>query len=232
MFSPIASTIFTVRNINKTENGEIGRAPVFIGQAAGVIGEISKYDNAVAVGTKNVLSAFSELSKESKVLNYAGKFAKFASENVNPLIAVSGGVKVLMSDDKQSAAITEASALSAMFLGEALVKKNYDKIAGISAVKSAMSSKCAKAVTDFLQKTKLKGAAGAIVKGVSFVGASIASYEAGHYIGEKLAKYAKNNYDNETTSDEKTTNLQEDLSLAETEHPFLNSDFGKIDQLA
>lgn len=232
MFSPIASTIFTVRNINKTENGEVGRAPVFIGQAAGVVGEISKYDNAIAIGTKNVLSVFSKLSEENKTLKYAGKFAKFASENVNPLIAVSGGVKVLMSDDKQSAAITEASALSAMFAGEGLLKKNYDKITGTSAVKSAMSSKYAKAITDFLQKTQLKGAAGAIVKGASFVGTSIASYEAGHCIGDKLAKYAKNDYDNETTSDEKSANLEEDLLLAETQHPFLNSDFGKIDQLA
>ena len=153
VFSPVASAIFTFRNIDKTENGEIGRAPVALGQAVGVLGEISKYDNAIAVSAKNVLSVFSDLSKENKFMNYAGKFAKFASDNVNPLIAVSGGVKVLMSDDKQSTAITEAAALSTMFGGEALVKKHYDKILNSTVIqnglKKAASTKYLKPIFEF-----------------------------------------------------------------------------------
>lgn len=195
MFSPVASTIFTFRNIDKTENGDIGRAPVALGQAVGVLGEVAKYDNAVAVSAKNVLSVFSDLSQENKVMNYAGKFAKFASNNVNPLIAVSGGVKVLMSDDKQSTAITEGSALSAMFGGEALVKKYYDSIANSKTVqntlKSAANSKYLKSVFEFIEKKNWGGATGAIVKGLLFIAGSMTSYEIGHIAGDKIAKYVK-----------------------------------------
>lgn len=196
MFSPVASTIFTFRNIDKTENGEIGRAPVALGQAVGVLGEISKYDNALAVGAKNVLSVFGELAQENKVMNYASKFAKFASNNVNPLIAASGGVKVLMSDDKQSAAITEAAALSAMFGGEALVKKNYDKIAKSKGVQDLLKlvadKKYIKPLVEYFEKKKWGGATAAVVKGLLFLSASMTSYEVGHKVGDKAAKQVKN----------------------------------------
>ncbi len=199
MFSPVASTIFTFRNIDKTENGEIGRAPVAIGQAVGVLGEVSKYDNAVALGAKNILSAFSELAQENKFMNYAGKFAKFASNNVNPLIAASGGVKVLMSDDKQSTAITEATALATMFGGEALVKKHYDNIAQSKNVqdllKLAADKKYAKPIVEYFAKHKWGGATGAIVKGLLFLSASMASYEVGNKVGSKVAKEVKNYQD-------------------------------------
>ena len=195
MFSPIASTIFTYRNFDKTEKGEIGRAPVFIGQAAGVLSEVAKYDNAIAVGAKNALSVFGDLAQGNKALDYAGKFAKFASENVNPLIAVSGGIKVLMSDDKQSTAIKEAAALSAMFAGEGLVKNYYDKLANSNAVQSALKSasnkKFIKPVVEFLAKKKWGGAVGAIFKGLLFVAASMSSYEIGHLAGDKIAKKVK-----------------------------------------
>lgn len=234
MFSPVASAIFTLRNIDKTENGEIGRAPVFIGQAAGVISEVSKYDNALAVGTKNALSVFNELSKENKALNCAGKFAKFASKNVNPLIVVSGVIKALSAEDKQSAAITELSALSAMFLGEGFVKNNYNKILSTNAVKSAMSSKYVKVITDFLKKNKLNGATGAVLKGLLFVLASIASYEAGHLSGDKLAKYVKDNLNENENKQYISNNTKEDVTLADTDTPknITKSQSKKIDQSA
>ena len=191
MFSPVASTIFTFRNWDKTENGEIGRAPVFIGQAAGVLAEVAKYDNAIAVGAKNVLSVFGELAEESKALKYAGKFAKFASNNVNPLIAVSGGVKVLMSEDKQSTAITETAALAAMFGGEGVIKKNYDKIANSDVVQNGLKSKYLKPIVDFLERKKIGGATGSVIKGLLFVAGSMASYEVGHKVGDCVAKEVK-----------------------------------------
>ena len=210
MFSPVASTIFTFRNIDKTENGEIGRAPVALGQAVGVLGEISKYDNAAAMTAKNMLSVFSDLSKENKVMNYAGKFAKFASNNVNPLIALSGGVKVLMSDDKQSAAITEGTALAAMFGGEGLVKKHYDKIIDSQKVqnllKAASKQKYLKPAFDFLQKKNWGGATGAVIKGLLFLAASMTSYEIGHIEVDKTEKNKKKQKNEQQIKDEKTLN--------------------------
>ena len=222
MFSPVASTIFTFRNIDKTENGEIGRAPVALGQAVGVLGEISKYDNAAAMTAKNMLSVFSDLSKENKVMNYAGKFAKFASNNVNPLIALSGGVKVLMSDDKQSAAITEGTALAAMFGGEGLVKKHYDKIIDSQKVqnllKSASKQKYLKPAFDFLQKKNWGGATGAVIKGLLFLAASMTSYEIGHIAGDKTAKYVKSQQNEQQIKDEKTLNQVMETLIAQADN--------------
>ncbi len=210
MFSPVASTIFTFRNIDKTENGEIGRAPVALGQAVGVLGEIAKYDNAAALTAKNMLSVFSDLSKENKVMNYAGKFAKFASNNVNPLIALSGGVKVLMSDDKQSAAITETAALSAMFGGEALVKKHYDKILNSKNMQqlltSASKQKYLKPVFEFLKKKNWGGATGAIIKGLIFLAASMSAYEVGHIAGDKIVQKVKTKQSEQQKIDDETLN--------------------------
>ena len=220
MFSPVASAIFTIRNIDKTENGEIGRAPVALGQAVGVLGEISKYDNAIAVSAKNVLSVFSDLSKENRFMNYAGKFAKFASDNVNPLIALSGGVKVLMSDDKQSTAITEAAALSTMFGGEALVKKHYDKILNSTVIqnglKKAASTKYLKPIFEFIESKKWGGATGAVIKGLLFFAGSMTSYEVGHAIGKKTAKYIK---DKQNASSTQNLNLEEIYKNAMGETP-------------
>ena len=229
MFSPIASTIFTYRNFEKTENGEIGRAPVFIGQAAGVLSEVAKYDNAVAVGAKNVLSIFSDLAEGNKVLNYAGKFAKFASENVNPLIAVSGGVKVLMSDDKQDTAIKEAVALTAMFTGEGLVKKNYAKIVNTDCVKRVIKSisanKFVQPLTRLVAKNKWGAALGEIVKGCLFVAASMTSYNVGHKAGEKISKLVKEHQ-------EKTLSQNEMPPEAPVAQDTGIADFVKINQVA
>lgn len=228
MFSPIASTIFTYRNFEKTENGEIGRAPVFIGQAAGVLSEVAKYDNALAVGAKNVLSIFSDLAEGNKALTYAGKFAKFASENVNPLIAVSGGVKVLMSEDKQSTAITEASALAAMFTGEGLVKSNYDKIVNSNKMKSFLNAKHIKPIVEFLEKKNIRGVTGSILKGILFVAASMSSYEIGHIAGDKLAKQVK-----KYQVDDNTTVQEAKKKLENTETKEIPLDFSeKINQVA
>lgn len=197
MFSAVASTIFAVRNVNKTQNGEVGRSTVALGQTAGVIQEIAKYDNIVSKTARSALSVFSDLAKEHKAFEYAGKFTKFAVDNVNPLICVSGVIKTMTSDDKLKTGITEAAALSAMFTGESLVKKNYDKVVNSSAFKNSLNkvskNKYAKPIFEYLEKHNLKGKAGLIIKGLFFVSASISSYSIGQKIGGKLADVVKEN---------------------------------------
>ncbi len=197
MFSAVASTIFAVRNVNKTQNGEVGRGTVALGQTAGVIQEIAKYDNIVSNTARSALSVFSDLAKEHKAFEYAGKFTKFAVDNVNPLICVSGVIKTMTSDDKLKTGITEAAALSAMFTGESLVKKNYDKVVNSSAFKNSLNkvskNKYAKPIFEYLEKHNLKGKAGLIIKGLFFVSASIGSYSIGQKLGDKLADAVKEN---------------------------------------
>ncbi len=197
MFSPIASCIFACRNVDKTKNGDVGRSTVALGQAAGLVQEVSKYDGMVANTARSAVSVFSKLANEHKAFEYAGKAVQFAADNVNPLICASGVVKTAMSDDKLETGITEAAALSAMFAGEGMIKKNYDKIANSPAVKKCVEgvskTEVLKPVINYLEKNKLKGKTGAILKGLLFVGGSMASYSIGQKFGEATAKRASAN---------------------------------------
>lgn len=195
MYSAVASSFFALRNAKKTENGEVGRSAVALGQTAGVIQEIAKYDGAIASTARSACSIFSDLSKHNKAFEYAGKFTKFAVNNVNPLICVSGGIKTLTSDDKVKTGITEVAALSAMFLGEGLTKKHYKEIVNSATVKSIVekvsTSKILKPLVECFKRSKLNGKAGMIMKGLTFVAASMTSYAIGEHIGKDIAEDVK-----------------------------------------
>ena len=195
MYSAVASSFFAVRNAKKTENGEVGRSAVALGQTAGVVQEVAKYDGAVANTARSACSVFSDMAKQNKAFEYAGKFTKFAVNNVNPLICVSGGIKTLTSDDKIGTGITEAAALSAMFLGEGLTKKHYEEIINSKTCKNVTKklsdSKILKPIAEYLKINKLNGKAGLILKGLTFVIASMSSYAIGEHFGKDIANDVK-----------------------------------------
>lgn len=195
MFSAVASGIFAARNVDKTANGDVGRSAVALGQTAGLVQEIAKYDNAVAKGARSALSVFSDLAKENKAFGYASKATKFAVNNVNPLICASGVLKTAMSDDKVKTGISETFALSAMFMAEACVKHNYGRVVNSSTFKNAVSkasdSSILKPVVKFLEKHKLKGKLGLLLKGLTFVAVSMSAYSAGQNIGNDVADNVK-----------------------------------------
>lgn len=197
MFSPIASCIFACRNVDKTKNGDVGRSTVALGQTAGLLQEVSKYDGLAANSARSALSVFSKLANEHKAFEYAGKAVQFAADNVNPLICASGVLKTAMSDDKVGTGVTEVAALSAMFAGEGMIKKNYDKAVNSKTVKEGISklskTKVLKPLFEYLEKHKLKGKAGAIIKGLLFVGGSMTSYAVGQKFGEATANRVKAN---------------------------------------
>ena len=197
MFSPIASCIFACRNVDKTKNGDVGRSTVALGQTAGLLQEVSKYDGLAANSARSALSVFSKLANEHKAFEYAGKAVQFAADNVNPLICASGVLKTAMSDDKVGTGVTEVAALSAMFAGEGLIKKHYDKAVNSKTVKEGISklskTKVLKPLFEYLEKHKLKGKAGAIIKGLLFVGGSMTSYAVGQKFGEATANRVKAN---------------------------------------
>ncbi len=173
MSNAVSSLIFACRNVDKTQNGELGRAPVAAAQSINVLNQVSKYNKVIAKGTDAAVSVFENLAQKSRVVDYTVKGVKWATRNVNPLICLSGGVKVLMADDKTTAAVKEVSALSLMFAGEAAAKRLLPKL---------------------IAKLPLGTKAGAIVNGLLFVGASIASYSAGEKLGKSLAKEVKTNW--------------------------------------
>ena len=169
MSNAISSLIFMFRNVDKTKNGEIGRAPVAFAQGLKVIEGASHYNSTIAKGTDAAVSIFTKAAEHSKVADIALKGTKWAVKNVNPMICVSSGIKVLKSDDKTSTAIRELGAISAMLCGEGIAKK-------------------------ILAKTFTSGSiTSKIISGVLFVCASIASYSLGEYVGKDLAKTVKAN---------------------------------------
>jgi hypothetical protein len=142
MYSAIASTIFAVRNVDKARHGDIGRSAVAATQGAGVISNVLKLD----------------------------KIANVASKSVNPLIVVSGAIKVARSDDKITSIFTETGAIATMFAGEAIVKANYAKF------------------------VKVPGKLGVALKALAFVATSIGCYDLGKKVSGGLAKEVKANY--------------------------------------
>ena len=173
MFSAISSAIFAYRNVGKTKNGEIGRAPVAAAQAVSVVNEVARYNATLAKGADAAISVFNKVAGKSKVAECVVKATKWGVNNVNPLICVSSGIKIATSEDKTSTAIKEVGALTAMFAGESIAKK---------------------ALPELVKKLPVGNKAGAVIKGLAFVGASIASYAIGEKIGTDLAKEAKTNF--------------------------------------
>lgn len=192
MFSPVASGIFAFRNIGKTENGEIGRAPVAVGQITGVLKEIGKYDKTIALGTKNAVQILRDVAGDSSALKYAGKTVEFLSNNVNPLICASSAIKIAMSDDKEQTLKEEIGSLGCMFAGEHLISKNYDKIANSKTVTETIEklskSKYLKPMFESIEKHNWGGKIGAIIKGLSFVTVSIGSSCVGLELTKSLLK--------------------------------------------
>lgn len=211
MFNAVATGAFTVRNIDKTRNGDVGRVAVAYGQGAGLIKEGAKGSTIL----RSMISTSSNLAKHNKAFEYAGKVTKFAVNNVNPLICVSAGIKTAMSDDKVKTGITETAALATMFAGEGLIKLKYDKVinskAFQNALKKAKNTKLFKPVFDYLTKHKLNGKAAYILKGLIFVGGSMASYAIGHKLGNDIADRVKANLNIKTPSENKQNQSLEEI---------------------
>lgn len=191
MSNVVSSTIFAVRNVDKFENGDIGRLPVAGAQAINVFDKILHYNARLAKSADSAISAFNALAEHNKFIDYTGKAVKWATKNVNPLICASGGLKVAMSDDKPKATVVETASLATMFAGERLMKSAlldavFDSKAANSAVKYLKDAKLSKPWMEVLSKHNAGGKLGTIARGVLFVGGSIASYAAGQKIGEDM----------------------------------------------
>ena len=212
MFNAVATGAFTVRNIDKTRNGDVGRVAVAYGQGAGLIQEGAKGGSTIL---RSIISTSSNLAKHNKAFEYAGKVTKFAVNNVNPLICVSAGIKTAMSDDKVKTGITETAALATMFAGEGLIKLKYDKVINSKAFQNvltkAKNTKLFKPVFDYLTKHKLNGKAAYILKGLIFVGGSMGSYAIGHKFGNDIADRVKANLNIKTPSENKQNQSLEEI---------------------
>lgn len=165
-YSNVATALFSVRNADKTTSGDIGRLPVTVGQGAAAVKAAAQMDNPIS----KALSQGLDIAKSDKVVSKLGKVVKFASDNVNPLIVASSGLKVALADkeERKSTISTESGCLAGMFLGEGLMKKHLDKV---------------------LAKLPINKKWIPIIKGIVFVAGSIGSSTIGQKIGKKAAEY-------------------------------------------
>lgn len=182
MSNPVSSAIFCVRNIDKAETqSKPTRGYIAAGQGAKVIDYVAKLDNKVGKTAKTALEALQKVARNEKLVEYAGKAIDFASKNINPLICFSAGMDVLTSDDKESALVTNATALGAMFGVEHLMKKHLDEIPKMDFMKG-ISEK----VMKFAKENKCEGKLPAILHGVAFVIGSCTAYSVGEKFGSLL----------------------------------------------
>lgn len=181
MSNIISSTIFCVRNVDKAENGKVGRWGVAVGQGKKVADYITTLDNKFGKGAKSAVDSLATFAKSEKLLQYAGKAIDFAAKNVNPLICVSAGIDVFNSDDKEAALVTNATALTSMFAVEKLMKKHLDEIPKMDCMKGI-----AKKVMQFEKENKCEGKISAIIHGVAFVVGSCTAYNVGDKFGHLL----------------------------------------------
>ena len=181
-----SAAIFCVRRTKKVGRGDLENLPQALGQGRNVINSVMSIDTSLGKTAKSAVGVLEKASRQEKLLEYAGKGIKFASDYMNPLICVSAGIKVLKSDDKQSSLIKETAALSAMFAGEALMKKHMDKIVKIKGI-----DKIAANVIEFSSKSKVRGLIPTIIKGVAFAVGSCTAYMIGQKAGSFVADKVK-----------------------------------------
>ena len=183
MSNVFSSAIFCARNVDKAENGDVGRIPVFIGQGKNVINSIMSLDNSIGKSAKSASDVFQKACKSEPILEYVGKGADFASKHVNSLICLSAGIKVYNSDDKVAAAIQQGTALTAMFAAEGYMKKHMDEVVKIKGV-----DKIAEKILTFSAKTPGFKPLPAIIKGVAFVIGSTTAFMLGEKVGKDLTQ--------------------------------------------
>jgi hypothetical protein len=167
-YSDVATVGFVFRNGQKVSNGDAGRIPVLVGQTVNAVKAGADSGKAIAKPAQAVIDVCNEVAKTDKLFNGLSKVVKFASDNVNPLIVASSGLKVALAkkEDKKRTFITEAGCVAGMFLGEGWMKKN---LVGV------------------LDKMNVSGKWKPIVKGLAFITGSITCSTIGQKLGEKIS---------------------------------------------
>ena len=117
-----------------------------------------------------MINWLNNIAENDKVFGKLSKTVDFASKNVNNLIVVSSGVKVLTAKDKQSECIAQAGNLAGMFAVEGWMKKNLAK---------------------YIDKLPLHSKIKPVIEGILFVLGSITGSTICYNIGKKIAAKLK-----------------------------------------
>lgn len=214
LLSPVVASnaVFSVRRASRGVDA-MGDNPVYgamnLDIAAGqtlkgvrAANELTLASNPQSAETLNgAKDAIKSLSSSSKAMKALGNVVKFTADNINPIICVTSGVKVLGSDDKLDAGVKEGLALGSMFTAEKCAKEflglsrkkvvNGKKVVvtGDAGYEKLFKKEQLDAINDFcstkklFNKVSLKMLPG-VAKGLAFVSASILGYKLGAVVAD------------------------------------------------
>lgn len=171
-FSDVATVGFVFRNGQKVNNGDASRIPVLAGQVVNAVKAGAESGKPLfATPCQAIINTTGEVAKADPLFNGLCKSVNWASRYVNPLIAASSGLKVVLAkkEDRTKTLITESGCLGGMFLAEGWMKKN---LVGI------------------LDKLPISAKWKPIVKGLTFIAGSIGFSTLGAKIGKYIADRA------------------------------------------
>ncbi len=199
---PLRMVIFSCMNGEKANNNlrtdckerGIVSALQLKNSASGAM-DLAKGKSGAVAGCLNTMSDSIHTAREtSKVFDCVCKSVNVVSEWVNPILVVASGVRVYNSDDKKSALLKEAGAMSAMFAAEGAYKslfglggktanyKNYKYLNDIAIGLKDFASK-----NKFLSKLP-GGKLGGVVKALGFIATSCLAFEMGSRLGDAVAQ--------------------------------------------
>lgn len=219
LFTPVfaSNAIFSARRVSRgvdaieddkhlfgAMNMTIAAAQILKGVKAGA-NAIVDVNPELITSVHSASENIKALSEKSKFVKQGGKFIKFVANNINPIICLAGGVKVLSSDDKLDAAARESLSLTTMFLAEGAYKSfvgmpkvidgemksvqgAYKKyLPFVEKQKNAIAD--AKIVKNWVAKYPALKSLPGVAKGIGFAIASILGYRLGAVTAEKIIGY-------------------------------------------
>ena len=202
MSSTVASIIqnglFGTRNsllgtgIMAPEQNNQVRLLVSAGQAENLLKAGQKCNNSVFknISTK-AINVCDDIAKNDKVFGKIFKVVDFASKNVNNLIVVASGVKVLTAEDKQSELLAQTGNIAGMFAVEGWMKKNLAKYVAKLPINSKMKP---------------------VIEGILFVLGSITGSTICYNIGKKVAAKIKKSNE-EYKAQQEQNNLPKSIAI-------------------
>lgn len=199
IYNLVKNAIFCTRRVDRGLEGGISSSGNFVvasAQARNAIDALSSTNNFLGRQAKHVVSSIDDVAKTSSFMGYAAKGLNFASKAVNPLICVSGGIKVLAAEDKDREFINQFYALSTMFAFEKTAKLFLTPEGNNLLAKKGINNKVVKSIIKFVSKydgmAKAPGAPKYLkfgvpaIKALTFICASIAGYSLGSKAAGKI----------------------------------------------
>lgn len=210
----VSGTTFATRRVNNGAQADnIAQSAMNLGVATGQVERVAECTaNTAKISKGNLAEMVTQVEKDiakatksDKLLQTLGKGAQFIGDNVNKVIGVTSGVKIITSKDPLKESMIEIPGLVLMLYGTEPLWKN---IVGMSDYKrkngkliekkrnawynnSEILAKRAEAVKDFCATKKFLGVTlkpfPAIVKGIGLVGFSIAGCQGGRAVGKAIA---------------------------------------------